>query len=95
MYFSRIKQYVGKYAALMGGVDLVVFTGGVGENSWELRDGVCAGLEFMGVELNTELNKKIRGVDTIITTDSSKAKAAVIATNEELVIATDTYNLTK
>ena len=95
MYFSRIKQYVGKYAALMGGVDLVVFTGGVGENSWELRDGVCAGLEFMGVELNTELNKTIRGVDTIITTDSSKAKAAVIATNEELVIATDTYNLTK
>ena len=95
MYFSRIKQYVGKYAALMGGVDLVVFTGGVGENSWELRDGVCSGLEFMGVELNTELNKKIRGVDTIITTDSSKAKAAVIATNEELVIATDTYNLTK
>ncbi len=95
MYFSRIKQYVGKYAALMGGVDLVVFTGGVGENSWELRNSVCSGLEFMGVELNTELNKKIRGVDTIITTDSSKAKVAVIATNEELVIATDTYNLTK
>jgi acetate kinase len=95
MYYSRIKQYVGKYAALMGGVDLIIFTGGVGENSWELRDGVCSEMEFMGVELNVELNKTIRGVDTIISTDSSRVKVAVIATNEELVIATDTYNLTK
>jgi acetate kinase len=79
----------------MGGVDLIIFTGGVGENSWELRDGVCSEMEFMGVELNVELNKTIRGVDTIISTDSSRVKVAVIATNEELVIATDTYNLTK
>lgn len=95
MYYSRVKQYVGKYAALMGGVDLVVFTGGVGENSWELREGTCEGLEFMGISLNHDLNKTVRGTDTIISTDSSRVKVAVIATNEELVIATDTYNLTK
>ena len=95
MYYSRVKQYVGKYAALMGDVDLVVFTGGVGENSWELREGTCEGLEFMGISLNRDLNKTVRGTDTIISTDSSRVKVAVIATNEELVIATDTYNLTK
>jgi acetate kinase len=95
IYYGRVKQYIGKYAALMGGVDLVIFTGGVGENSWELRDGACSGLEFMGVEINDAVNRVTRGSDTIISTDNSKVKVAVIATNEELVIATDTYNLTK
>ncbi len=93
MYFDRVKQYVGKYAAMMGGVDLVVFTGGVGENSPELREWVCQNMAFMGVELNEELNKGIRGVDTLISTEASKVKVAVIATNEELVIAQDTYRL--
>lgn len=95
MYYSRIKQYIGKYAALMGGVDLIIFTGGVGENSWELRDGACSGLEFMGIVLDNEVNKPIRGRDAIISAENSAVKVAVIATNEELVIATDTYNLTK
>ena len=95
MYYSRIKQYIGKYAALMGGVDLIVFTGGVGENSWELRHGACSGLEFMGIVLDNEVNKPIRGRDAIISAENSAVKVAVIATNEELVIATDTYNLTK
>ena len=95
IYYGRVKQYIGKYAALMGGVDLVIFTGGVGENSWELRDGACSGLEFMGVEINDAVNRVTRGSDTIISTDNSKVKVAVIATNEELVIATDTYNLVK
>ena len=95
IYYGRVKQYIGKYAALMGGVDLVIFTGGVGENSWELRDGACSGLEFMGVEINDTVNRVTRGSDTIISTDNSKVKVAVIATNEELVIATDTYNLVK
>ena len=93
MYFDRVKQYVGKYAAMMGGVDLVVFTGGVGENSPELREWVCENMAFMGIELNKELNKGIRGVDTLISTEASKVKVAVIATNEELVIAQDTYRL--
>ena len=95
MYYSRVKQYVGKYAAMMGGVDMIVFTGGVGENSGDLREGVCKGLEFMGVLLDEAVNMPVRGVDTIVSTADSRVKVAVIATDEELVIATDTYNLTK
>ncbi|MBO5771433.1 MAG: acetate kinase [Alistipes sp.] len=95
MYYSRVKQYVGKYAAMMGGVDLIVFTGGVGENSGDLREGVCKGLEFMGVSLDEAVNMPVRGVDTIVSTADSRVKVAVIATDEELVITTDTYNLTK
>ncbi len=95
MYFSRIKQYVGKYAAMMGGVDLIVFTGGVGENSYELRESVCSNMEFMGISLDYAKNKTIRSCDAIISEESSAVKVAVIATDEELVIATDTYNLVK
>ncbi|MBQ9137950.1 MAG: acetate kinase [Alistipes sp.] len=95
IYYDRVKQYIGKYAALMGGVDLVIFTGGVGENSWELREGATSGLEFMGIALNDGINKATRGTDTIISAEDAKVKVAVIATNEELVIATDTYNLTR
>ena len=95
LYYDRVRQYIGKYAALMGGVDLVIFTGGVGENSWELRAHSTAGLEFMGIEINDAVNRPTRGTDTIISTENSRVKVAVIATNEELVIATETYNLTK
>ena len=95
IYYGRVKQYIGKYAALMGGVDMVIFTGGVGENSWELREGATSSLEYMGIKLNGEINRVTRGSDTFICAVDSKVKVAVIATNEELVIATDTYNLTK
>ena len=95
LYYQRVRQYIGKYAALMGGVDLIVFTGGVGENSSDLRKEAVKGLEFMGVELNDELNSKIHGDDAIISACSSKVKVAVIATDEELVIATDTFNILK
>lgn len=95
LYYDRVRQYIGKYAALMGGVDLVIFTGGVGENSWELRARATKGLGFMGVEINDAVNRPTRGTDTIISAENSRVKVAVIATNEELVIATDTYNLTK
>ena len=95
MYYNRVKKFVGEYAAEMGGVDLVIFTGGVGENSADLRRYVCHNMEFMGIELNDAVNDVTRGVNTIISTPESKVKVAVIATNEELVIATDTYNLTK
>lgn len=61
MYYSRIKQYVGKYAALMGGVDLIVFTGGVGENSAEMRESVCGNMEFMGVSIDRGFNKTVHG----------------------------------
>ena len=95
MYYNRVKKFVGEYAAEMGGVDLVIFTGGVGENSADLRRYVCKNMEFMGIELNDAVNDVTRGVNTVISTDDSKVKVAVIATDEELVIATDTYELTK
>ena len=95
MYYNRVKKFVGEYAAEMGGVDLIVFTGGVGENSSDLRETVCSGLEFMGVKFDREANRGVRGVDKILSAPDSKVKVAVIATNEELVIATDTYNLVK
>ncbi len=95
MHYGRIKKYIGQYAAEMGGVDLIIFTGGVGENSCEMREEVCEGLEFMGVRFSPELNKGARGVNKILSAADSKVKVATIATNEELVIATDTYNLVK
>ena len=95
LYYNRVKKFVGEYAAEMGGVDLVVFTGGVGENSADLRRYVCRNMEFMGIKLNDSVNDVTRGTNTIISTDDSKVKVAVIATNEELVIATDTYELVK
>ncbi len=95
MYFSRIKKFIGQYAAEMGGVDLIVFTGGVGENSDEMRAAVCQNMEFMGLKFDEDANKGARGVDKILSTADSKVKVAMISTNEELVIATDTYNIVK
>ena len=89
MYFYRIKKYIGAYAAALGGVDVIVFTGGVGENQATARWGACAGLEFMGVELDAEKNK-VRGEEAIISTDNSKVKVVVIPTDEEMMIASDT-----
>ena len=95
MYYNRVKKFVGEYAAEMGGVDLLIFTGGVGENSYELRSWVCSNMEFMGIRIDEAVNRASRGVDAILSTADSRVKVATIATNEELVIATDTYELTK
>ena len=95
MHYGRIKKFVGQYAAEMGGVDLIVFTGGVGENSEEMRESVCLGLEFMGVKFDPAANKGARGVDKLRSAPDSRVKVAMIATDEELMIATDTYNLVK
>ena len=95
MYYNRVKKFVGEYAAEMGGVDMIIFTGGVGENSYDLREYVCRNMEFMGIKVDDAINKVTRGTNTILSTADSKVKVAVIATNEELVIATDTYELTK
>lgn len=89
MYFYRIKKYIGAYAAALGGVDIIVFTGGVGENQASARWGACEGLEFMGVKLDAEKNK-VRGEEMVISTDDSKVKVVVIPTDEELMIASDT-----
>ncbi len=93
MYFYRIKKYVGAYAAAMGGVDIIVFTAGVGENQSNMREGVCKDMEWMGVKLNTELNNKVRGEEVVISTPDSKVKVVIIPTDEELMIASDTMEL--
>ncbi len=90
MYEQRIIKYIGAYAAEMGGVDIIVFTGGVGENQTGLRSNVCAPLAFMGVKIDEELNAKTRGTETVISTDDSKVKVVVVPTDEELTIARDT-----
>lgn len=90
MYMLRITKYIGAYAAEMGGVDIIVFTGGVGENQTGLRSNVCKPLAFMGVKLDEDLNAKTRGTDTIISTPDSKVKVVVVPTDEELMIARDT-----
>jgi acetate kinase len=89
MYFYRIKKYIGAYAAALGGVDIIVFTGGVGENQQTCRAGVCKGLEFIGVEIDAERNK-VRGEEAILSTDASRVKVVCIPTDEELMIASDT-----
>ena len=93
MYNYRIKKYIGAYAAAMGGVDIIVFTAGVGENQWSTRQEACEGLEFLGVEIDKELNKGLRGVEKVISTADSKVTVCIIPTDEELMIATDTMNL--
>lgn len=92
MYFYRIKKYIGAYAAALGGVDVIVFTGGVGENQATCRAGACEGLEFMGVKIDPVKNK-VRGEEAIISTDDSKVKVVVIPTDEELLIASDTMDI--
>lgn len=92
MYFYRIKKYIGAYAAALGGADIIVFTGGVGENQASCRAGACEGLEFMGVKLD-EAKNKVRGEEAVISTDDSQVKVVVIPTDEELMIATDTMTI--
>lgn len=93
MYIQRIIKYIGAYAAEMGGVDIIVFTGGVGENQAGLRADVCAPLGFMGVEIDRDLNARTRGTETVISTSASKVKVVVVPTDEELMIARDTADI--
>ena len=94
-YFYRIKKYIGAYAAAMGGIDVLVFTAGVGENQTGMREAACEGLEFMGIKIDKEVNASIRGKEAVISTPDSKVKVVVIPTDEELMIATDTMALVK
>ena len=93
MYEQRIIKYIGAYAAEMGGVDIIVFTGGAGENQTGVRENVCKPLAFIGVEIDTALNATVRGTETLISTPSSRIKVAVIPTDEELLIARDTRDI--
>jgi acetate kinase len=94
LYARRVAKYIGAYAAAMNGIDAVVFTAGLGENSGDMRKDVCAYLEWLGVKLNVDANSQ-RGKEIEITTADSKVKVLVIPTNEELVIARDTMALVK
>jgi len=92
IYNYRVKKYIGSYAAAMGGVDLVIFTGGIGENAIAAREDMLNGLEFMGVSINSEKNN-IRGKEAIISKDEFTCKVMVVPTDEELVIAQDTMKI--
>lgn len=94
VFHHRVKEFIGAYAAAMGGVDCVVFTAGLGENAKETREEICKGLEFLGFKIDTEKNN-VRGKVAEISTDDSKVKVYVIPTNEELMIARDTMSLVK
>ena len=89
-YNYRIKKYLGAYAAALGGVDIVVFTGGVGENQGQVRAAVCENMEYMGIRLDEERNKNVRSVEAVISADDSLVKVVVIPTDEEFMIALDT-----
>lgn len=92
LFDLRVKKYIAAYAAIMGGVDAILFTAGLGENSAMNRASICTNLGFMGVEVDAEKNN-VRGKETIISTDDSKVKVMVVPTNEELMIARDTLEL--
>ena len=93
MFDYRIKKYIGSYAAAMGGLDVVVFTGGIGENSDVTRAGICEELEFMGIEIDPLLNDGLRGEERVISKVGSRVKVIVVPTNEELMIAIDTQSI--
>ena len=94
-YNYRIKKYVGSYAAALGGVDILVFTGGVGENQAVTRKEVCQDMAFMSIELDEELNASVRATEVVISKPSSKVKVVIIPTDEELTIARDTVQILK
>ena len=91
---QRVTQYIAAYASCMGGVDAVIFTAGLGENSIDNREAICKPLGFMGIKLDVEKNN-VRGKDTVVSADDSQVKVLVVPTNEELMIARDTLELVK
>ena len=95
VFVYNVKKYIGAYAAAMNGVDLIIFTGGIGENDQPVREAVCADMDYLGVKINNELNATIKSKDVVISTEDAKTKVMVITTDEELVIAMDTMRLSK
>jgi len=93
MFTYRIKKYIGSYAAALEGLDILVFTGGIGENSSITREDVCSGLEFMGIKLDLDKNNEIHGDEAVISSSDSKVKVVVIPTDEEFMIASDTMQI--
>lgn len=94
VYYNKLKGYIGNYMAKLNGCDCLVFTAGVGENAIDIRENVCADLDYLGIKMDVEKNK-VRGKEVDVATEDSKVRIFIIPTNEELVIARDTYNLSK
>ena len=93
MYDYRVKKYIGAYAAAMGGVDLLIFTGGIGENSSETRENICRDLEFLGLEFDRQKNDGVRSKELVISKKGSKVTVMIVPTNEEFVIASETRTI--
>ena len=93
MYAHRVKKYIGAYAAIMNGVDLIIMTGGIGENSGHIRDLVFRDMDYLGISFDFDKNSKIFGKDEVLSKEGSKVKVMSITTDEELVIAMDTVDL--
>ena len=93
MFAQRVKRYIGGYMAEMGGCDILLFTGGIGENAWFMRHPILENMECLGIKVDMALNDKIMGEDAVISTPDSKVTTIVVTTDEEYVIAMDTMNL--
>jgi len=93
MYDYRVKKYIGAYAAAMGGVDLLIFTGGIGENSSETRENICKDMEFIGLEFDRQKNEGVRSKELVISKNGSKVTVMIVPTNEEFVIASETRDI--
>jgi acetate kinase len=93
MFHHRIRKFIGAYAAVLGGVDILVFTGGIGENADLSRAAICKDFEYMGLELDHAKNKGLRSKEAVISLDQSKVTAMVVPTDEEMAIAMDTYGI--
>jgi acetate kinase len=93
MYAYKVKKFIGAYVAAMNGIDMLIFTGGVGENDFNMRKMVCTGMEYLGIEFDTEINDGAKGKDLIISKPSSKVIVMSVSTDEEFVIASDTKTI--
>lgn len=93
MFAHRVKKYIGAYAAIMNGADIIVMTGGIGENAWFMREPILENMEFLGIKIDPRINKETIGDAAVISAPDSKVTVVVYPTDEEFVIAQDTYNL--
>jgi len=93
MYSYKVKKFIGAYVAAMNGIDLLVFTGGVGENDFNMRKMICKGMDFMGISIDESVNDGVKGKDMLLSLADSKVKVMVITTDEEFVIASDTKSI--
>ncbi len=93
MFAYRVKKYIGAYIAAMNGVDIIAMTGGIGENAWFMREPILSDMEFLGIKLDKKANEEFAGCDGVISAPDSKVKVLSVTTNEELVIAQDTFHL--